>query len=116
MKQPDKFGLGTYIFGFGASLILTLSAYELAVHHSLSRRLLIGSLAGLAFTQFVVQLVCFLHLGKERQPRWKFWVFWGMIGVVLILVAGSLWIMYNLNYHQSLQYQYKYLNSQGDGL
>lgn len=53
----------------------------------------------LAFGQFVVQLVYFLHLGTEQKPRWKLLVFWFMIVVVLIVVVGSLWIMYNLNYN-----------------
>ena len=66
--------------------------------------------------QFFTQLLFFLHLGRETKPRWKLLVFLFMTMIVAILVFGSLWIMYNLNYHMTLQQMYQYLNNQGDGL
>jgi len=116
MNEGKSINLRSYVFGFAASLALTFGAYALAVRHSLTRRWLIAALAVLALTQFMVQLVAFLHLGRETRPRWKLLVFGFMVGVVVILVLGSLWIMYNLNYHMSLQQQYQYLNNQGDGI
>jgi cytochrome o ubiquinol oxidase operon protein cyoD len=105
-----------YVFGFVASLIFTLSAYLVIAHRLFNRRVLIATITVLAFAQFVVQLMFFLHLGRETKPRWKQLVFWMMIMVVSILVFGSIWIMNNLNYHMSLQQMYQYLNNQGDGL
>jgi cytochrome o ubiquinol oxidase operon protein cyoD len=91
--------LTPYIVGFGLSLALTFLAYFLANGQAIERNLLIGLLAILAFSQFVVQMVCFLHLGSERKPRWKFMVFLFLCGVVFMVVAGSIWIMYHLNYN-----------------
>lgn len=102
----------TYVAGFVASLVLTVTAYLLVVHHALSRRLLIGAVVALALTQFLVQVVFFLHLGRETKPRWKLAVFLFMTMVVLILVFGSLWIMTNLNYRMTPAQINTYMNNQ----
>jgi cytochrome o ubiquinol oxidase subunit IV len=112
----SKISAKPYLIGFLSSLVLTLAAYLTVTHHTLTRRLLIASVAALALIQAVVQLVFFLHLGDETKPRWRLTVLLFMLMVVGILVFGSLWIMYNLNYHQTPQQIYKYLNNQGDGI
>lgn len=91
--------LKNYVIGFIGSLILTLGAYVLVTQQLLAGWQLAAAVGAFAVTQFVVQMVCFLHLGAERRPRWKFVAFWFMVLVVVILVAGSIWIMTNLNYH-----------------
>jgi cytochrome o ubiquinol oxidase subunit IV len=111
-----KVSLRSYVIGFAASLVLTLSAYILVVHNLLTRRVLIGAVATLALAQFFSQMFFFLHLGRETKPRWKLLVFAFMVLVVAILVFGSMWIMYNLNYHMTLQQMYQYMTNQGDGI
>jgi len=108
--------LGRYIVGFLGSITLTLTAYVLVTHGGTSRGVLMGVLAVLAVIQFVVQMVFFLHVGDERKPRWKLLIMWMMLGVILILVGGSIWIMNNLNYRMmdSPQQIQKYLKSQDD--
>lgn len=102
--QMKKHAVG-YVIGFVLSLAITLIAYWMVYAHShgaqfsFPQAVLIPMLGILAFSQFVVQLVYFLHLGTEQKPRWKLVVFWFMIIVVLIVVVGSLWIMQNLNYN-----------------
>jgi len=98
--------LKSYVAGFGLSILLTLGAYFLANAHvqsghlwPSSHQLLVAWLVGLALVQFVVQLIFFLHLGRETKPRWNLLVFGFMGLVVAILVFGSLWIMNNLNYN-----------------
>lgn len=117
MKQTNK-SLSTrpYVIGFITSLALTLGSYTVVTQNALNRRTILVIIFAFAFIQFVIQLVYFLHLGAESKPRWKQLVFWMMILVVFILVAGSIWIMNNLNYHMSLQQMYQYLNNQSDGL
>jgi cytochrome o ubiquinol oxidase operon protein cyoD len=56
------------------------------------------TLGSLAFVQVIIQLIFFLHLGEEESPRWNLISFLFMVGVVFIIVAGSLWIMFNLDY------------------
>ena len=110
--ETDRGTLRTYVIGFVASIVLTLGAYLLVAHHLLSRRLLIAAVIGLALVQFLVQLLFFLHLGRESKPRWKLMVALFMIMVVLILVFGSLWIMTNLSYRMSPEQINTYMNNQ----
>jgi len=86
--------------GFLVSLELTLGAYLLVVHHAFSSSRLVLTIICLAIAQLLVQLVFFLHLGRESKPRWNLTVFSFALTVVLILVVGSLWIMSHLNYNQ----------------
>lgn len=88
-----------YVAGFVGSLMMTLIAYLLVSRHLLSSWVLFGSLIVLALIQLIIQLYCFLHLGQEVKPRWNLVAFGFMIIVVGILVAGSLWIMQNLDYN-----------------
>ena len=95
----------SYVSGFIISLILTLMAFALvsqhidSSHEAMSHSVLIPIVIALAITQLVVQLVFFLHMGRESKPRLNLTAFLFMILVVVLLVGGSLWIMANLDYH-----------------
>lgn len=90
---------GSYVAGFILSLILTMTAYFLVVNKILNGYSLALAIAALAIVQLIVQLRLFLHIGREPEPRWNLLVFDFMLIVVVILVFGSLWIMFNLDYH-----------------
>lgn len=91
--------LSAYVSGFVVSLFLTLLAYVLVVKDVVDAGVVIPAIVALAVIQFVVQLVFFLHLGRETKPRWNLMAFLFMLMVVFIVVAGSLWIMANLDYN-----------------
>lgn len=95
--QPESVTLSGYIIGFSSSLVLTLSAYFIASYHLLTKPLMIALLAVLALMQFVVQLIYFLHVGKEFSPRLKLIVMLFMIVIVFIIAGGSIWIMNNID-------------------
>jgi cytochrome o ubiquinol oxidase operon protein cyoD len=104
--------LGTYITGYLLSIYLTLTAYLLVRNRAFDHAWLVGFLVVLALLQFFVQLVYFLHLGLEKNSRWRLFVFGLMVLVVGILVGGSIWIMNNLNYRMTPQQMNNYMNSQ----
>lgn len=90
----------SYSIGYALSLIFTLNAY-IAVTQAekgLSSGLLV-LLVALAVAQLIVQLVFFLHLGRESKPRWNGVAFITMCMVVFFIVAGSIWIMNSLDYN-----------------
>ena len=95
----------SYTTGFILSIIFTMIVYWIVTAHVHSGRIkfsnnyLTAIIAFLAVTQLITQLIFFLHLNKESKPRWNLLVllFAGLI--VLIVVAGSIWIMNNLNYN-----------------
>lgn len=98
--------LASYCLGFILSLFLTILAYVFVVKESFPTVLMIGVVIVLALLQLFVQLVFFLHLDKESKPRWNLAVFAFMLMVVFIIVFGSLWIMYNLDYHHGGHHNY----------
>lgn len=95
----------SYIIGFFLSVILTLMAYfpvSLKVNSGESVfpvEILLAWILSLAVMQLFVQLIFFLHLGNKKSPKWNLVFFIGTIGIVIMIVIGSIWIMYNLNYN-----------------
>jgi cytochrome o ubiquinol oxidase operon protein cyoD len=97
--QTSHGSVASYVVGFALSIALTLGAYFSVTHHLFSHIGLIAVIFVLAMVQLVVQLLFFLHLGREGKPRFNLLTFLFMLLVLLIIVIGSLWIMNNLNYH-----------------
>ena len=94
--------LKNYITGFLLALILTLLAYFLVTQKIYtSYNQIIAIISGLAIVQLFVQLIFFLHLGRESKPRWNVTVFVFAALVVVIIIVGSIWIMNNLNYNMN---------------
>lgn len=97
IKKEYHGTLSAYIVGFISCLVLTGISFSLVVTKALDGDNLLYALALLAIVQAFFQLLCFLHLGQEAKPRWESIIFWFMTLVLLIIVAGSLWIMYDLD-------------------
>ncbi len=91
--------LKAYLIGFSLSVILTIIPFVLVAKKLLEPQLLFVALAVLAVTQLYVQVVFFLRLNASPKGRWNLMSFLFTLVIVLILVVGSLWIMYNLNYN-----------------
>lgn len=89
----------SYIIGFILSIIFTIIPYKLVVDHMLSGSNLVIAVVLFAIAQLFVQLVFFLHLSTKSDSRWNTLTFVFTVVVLLILVVGSLWIMWNLNYN-----------------
>ena len=87
------------IYGFLASVGLTLIAYLIAIQHTLCKCHLILVVLGLAILQALVQFVLFMHLGIESKPRWNLVFFVFTVVIMAVIILGSIWIMYNLNYN-----------------
>lgn len=116
MKQPSyKKPLTAYAIGFGLSVILTILAYASVIGGAFSAPVTIGLVVLFAVIQLFVQLVFFLHLGREAKPRWRLVALGFGILVVGIVVFGSLWIMDNLNYNMmhSPEKMHEYMHKQG---
>ncbi len=96
----------TYLLGYGLSLLCTGTAFTLVAqylnsgHTFPTHAFLLPVLVVLAVGQLVVQLVFFLHFGKESKP-WNRFVFAFMLLIVICIVGGSFWIMSNLQHNQA---------------
>lgn len=111
-----------YFIGYLGSILLTLIAFSFVYihvhspHQTFSHLFLIPLVIVLALVQLTLQLIYFLHVGKSAKPRYNLLALAFAAIVVLILVLGSLWIMYSLNYRMMTPSQINnYINSQ-DGL
>lgn len=93
----------TYSTGFVLALLLTLAAFGLVEAHILSGHTFLAhgiirvAIVALALIQLVVQLVCFLHLGRGSGARLNVAATGFALIFIAILVGGSLWIMASLN-------------------
>jgi cytochrome o ubiquinol oxidase operon protein cyoD len=114
-EQKPQGSLRSYLIGFILSLLLTFAAYIPVVMHQnsqhefLAHEFLIPFVIILAFVQLVVQLLFFLHMGQESKPRWNLGIFLSTIGIVFIVIIGSIWIMTHLNYNMTPQTMNKYI-------
>ena len=89
--------LTSYIIGFILSIVLTIAAYILVVNQVLGSSIVLIVIILLALIQLIVQLFFFLHLAEEEKPRWNLIFFINTIGIILLVVVGSIWIMQHLN-------------------
>jgi cytochrome o ubiquinol oxidase operon protein cyoD len=102
----------SYITGFISSVLLTLAAFflfqlHLATHHAFPTHVELRVLfVILAVTQMLVQLVCFLHVGRRQNNHYNSVALGFALFVVFVIVGGSLWIMANLNTNAALSGTY----------
>lgn len=89
----------SYINGFIFSIIFTLIPYFTITSHIYNTATTYIIITVAALLQLFIQLLCFLHMGQDKKPYWNILAFAFTVIIVGILVIGSLWIMYNLNYN-----------------
>lgn len=95
----SKKTFSAYISGLILCIILTLAAFAVVERHLFTENYIYISLAALAIVQLFVQVICFLRLNANPEGRWNLMPFLCAILIIAVLVGGSLWIMYNLNYN-----------------
>ena len=90
--------LGGYAIGFILSVILTAIPFWIVMgkvfDNSHTTALVI---LGFAAVQIVVHIVYFLHMNTRSEGGWTFIALIFTIVVVVITLAGSLWVMFHMN-------------------
>lgn len=89
----------SYVIGFILSLIFTFITYYLVVNQTIKGTSLLVAILGFAVLQMVVQITFFLHLGRGPRPNWNLYFFISTVGIILIVVGGSIMIINNLHYN-----------------
>ena len=89
-----------YTIGFVLSVILTVIPFWLVmgkVFESSSTTAFV--ILGFAAVQIVVHMIYFLHMNTKAEGGWSMlaWIF--TLVLVVITLAGSLWVMYHLNHN-----------------
>lgn len=92
--------LKSYVTGFILSVALALLAYFLVVKHALSNQALYITVTAFIVLSVLVQVIFLFRLNmRTEDDRWNFICFIFTMIIMAIVVSGSLWIMYNLNYY-----------------
>lgn len=86
----------SYVIGFLLSIIITITAFYIAVCKIFSAANSYIMIYILAIIQLYVQLVFFLHLSDHSKTYWNIVSFVFTLVIIIILVSGTLWITYNL--------------------
>jgi len=104
----------SYIIGFILSLVFTFIPYFMVVNHTVKGTALLATMLGFAVLQMLVQVIFFLHLGRGPKPKWNLFFFISTVGIILVVVAGSIVIIHNLHYNMAPSEQVKKLvNDEG---
>jgi len=87
-----------YMTGFVLAVILTAIPFWLVmgkVFDKPSTTALV--ILGLAVVQIVVHMVYFLHMDSKSEGGWNMLALIFTLVLVVITLAGSLWVMYHMN-------------------
>jgi cytochrome o ubiquinol oxidase operon protein cyoD len=87
-----------YMIGFGFSAILTIIPFWLVMGEVIDHKgLTIFIVVIFGVAQMLVHMVYFLHLNATSEDGWNIISLAFTIMLVAIAVAGSVWVMYNLD-------------------
>ncbi|MET0268439.1 MAG: cytochrome o ubiquinol oxidase subunit IV [Duganella sp.] len=99
--EPDDGNHGTlkdYAIGFVLSVILTVIPFWLVMgkvfDKSSTTAFVILALAGV---QVIVHMVYFLHMNGKSEGGWTLLSTLFTLVVLVIVLAGSIWVMYHMN-------------------
>jgi cytochrome o ubiquinol oxidase operon protein cyoD len=85
-----------YVVGYLAAALLTVAAFGAAQSSVLTPASVTAAIAVLAIGQMLVHLIFFLHISTTPNQRMNILALMVSLLVILLIVAGSLWIMSHL--------------------
>lgn len=86
-----------YLIGFLLSVVLTAVPFALVMTGALPTAATAGAVVLLAVVQILVHTVFFLHVNTRSEGGWTLVALVFTAVMVLIVIFGSLWIMYHLH-------------------
>lgn len=90
--------LREYVIGFALSVLLTAVPFWLVMGGVLDSKLATAAVIVIfGITQMLVHVVYFLHLNTRSEGGWNMLAIIFTLVLVVITIAGSLWVMHNMN-------------------
>lgn len=90
--------LRSYMIGFWLSVVLTAIPFYLVMSGAIDSKQIVSTVVvAFAVAQIVVHMVCFLHMDAKSESGWTLMALIFTVVIVVITLAGSLWVMYHLN-------------------
>ena len=94
----DSGSLGTYLTGLLLAAGISVLAFWLVLHHEIDGpRTAMIVLTVLAVMRLVVHVTCFLRVNSRTEEGWSVLALMFTAVVVVVVMIGSLWVMYHLN-------------------
>ena len=88
----------SYLIGFALSSVLTAIPFWLVMSDALGDTgVTAAAVIVFAVLQILVHTICFLHVNTQSEGGWTIIAYLFTAVILLITIAGSLWIMYHLN-------------------
>lgn len=97
--RPDQ---RHYLTGFCLALVLTVIPFGLVAADLLPRPTMLIVIFIAAIIQILVHLRYFLHLDLTTTPRENLLAIAFASLLIVIMIGGSLWIMFDLNHRMAL--------------
>ncbi|MDP9107564.1 MAG: cytochrome o ubiquinol oxidase subunit IV [Pseudomonadota bacterium] len=99
-EGADHGSLKSYALGFGLSIILTAIPFWLVLGKVFDKSSTTAFVVlGFAAVQIVVHMVYFLHMNTKSEDGWSMLALIFTVMLVVIMLSGSLWVMYHLNHN-----------------
>jgi cytochrome o ubiquinol oxidase subunit IV len=89
--------LRDYLIGFGLSVVLTAIPFWLVMTGVLPKQATGFIIMAFAVVQIVVHMIYFLHMNAKSDEGWTMVALVFTLILVVITLAGSLWVMHHLN-------------------
>ncbi len=87
-----------YVVGFVLSVILTAIPFWLVMGKVIDNKTVLSIiLLAIGAVQIVVHMVYFLHMTPKAEGGWNMLALLFTLVLVVITMAGSLWVMFHLN-------------------
>lgn len=87
-----------YVIGFLLSVVLTAIPFWLVMAKVLpTPGLTAAVILGFAAVQIVVHMIYFLHMNAKIEGGWSMLSLIFTAAIVIIMLAGSIWVMFHLN-------------------
>ncbi len=100
MSSPTQShgSMSKLMIGFALSIMLTAIPFALVMGGiDVSPTTAVGVIMGFAAIQIIVHLVFFLHVNGKSEGGWTIAATFLAVIIVFIVIAGSLWVMHNMN-------------------
>lgn len=98
VEEAPHGSLREYLIGFFLSVVLTAVPFWLVMGDVLPGKVAtVAIILVFAVVQMLVHMVYFLHLNTRSEGGWNMLAIIFTLVLVVITIAGSLWVMYNMN-------------------
>jgi cytochrome o ubiquinol oxidase operon protein cyoD len=96
--EPAHGSRKDYVIGFLLSVLLTAIPFALVMTNAIAdSRITAGIVMLCAVVQIVVHMIYFLHMNAKSESGWTLMALIFTIVLVVIVLSGSLWVMYHMN-------------------